>query len=66
VSAFGWRNFRTVNTLRTGDEFSRLWRLFFTTLKDRWRKFAFLHARGFYALNYTINKATKKMVAERG
>jgi hypothetical protein len=23
------------NTLRTGDEFSRLWRFFFTTLKDR-------------------------------
>jgi hypothetical protein len=26
---------RDVNTLRTGDEFSRLWRFFFTTLKDR-------------------------------
>jgi hypothetical protein len=30
-----------VNTLWTGDENSRLWRFFFTTLKDRWRKFAF-------------------------
>jgi hypothetical protein len=26
---------KKVNTLRTGDEFSRLWRFFFTTLKDR-------------------------------
>jgi hypothetical protein len=25
----------TVNTLRTGDEFFRLWRFFFATLKDR-------------------------------
>jgi hypothetical protein len=24
-----------LNTLRAGDEFSRLWRFFFTTLKDR-------------------------------
>jgi hypothetical protein len=24
-----------INTLRTGDEFSRLWRFLFTTLKDR-------------------------------
>jgi hypothetical protein len=30
-----------LNTLRTGDEFSRLWRFFFTTLKGRWRKFVF-------------------------
>jgi hypothetical protein len=30
-----------INTLRTGDENSRLWRFFFTTVKDRWRKFAF-------------------------
>jgi hypothetical protein len=30
-----------VNTLRTGDENSRLWRFFFTTVKDRWCKFAF-------------------------
>jgi hypothetical protein len=28
-----WEN--NINTLRTGDEFSRLWRFFFTTLKDR-------------------------------
>jgi hypothetical protein len=26
---------RYITTLRTGDEFSRLWRFFFTTLKDR-------------------------------
>jgi hypothetical protein len=27
--------FHAFNTLRTGDEFSRFWRFFFTTLKDR-------------------------------
>jgi hypothetical protein len=31
-----WRRWEdNINTLRTGDEFSRLWRFFFTTLKDR-------------------------------
>jgi hypothetical protein len=30
-----------LNTLRTGDENSRDWRFFFTTVKDRRHKFAF-------------------------
>jgi hypothetical protein len=35
------RQLTYVNTLWTGDENSRFWRFFFTTVKDRWRKFAF-------------------------
>jgi hypothetical protein len=52
----------TLNTLRTGDEFSRLWRFFLYNFERQMTQ----HAQGFYALNHTINKATKKMVAERG
>jgi hypothetical protein len=45
------------NTLRTSDANLRLLRFCITTVKDRWHKIAFLHALGFYALNYPVHKA---------
>jgi hypothetical protein len=51
-----------LNTLRTGDANLRFLRFCITTVKDEWRKSAFLTRACFNALQYTLHGAFLRMV----